>query len=168
MSGNVQVAPPPQEEMIECDGYESGDNLPYAEESSFSSLDDDGPIQEYGSDYDMGNPWDEAELDIIVSSNGQHYCIECQPWENDRAREYLRRLYQKQKELKQKMKLTEKTMANINGRLSSTPTHLRYKSFAHLRKLRLSQFALRIILKKLNAKIQQEAHLFLRRMNGKK
>lgn len=158
-----------QQDIFEADsdGYISGEDQPTPPESVFSSFDEDGPVQMFATDYVEDWPWAEEDADIIVSSEGPHYCIHCTPWENDLARDYLRRLYQERNKVAEKKRLTDSEIAEIHAVLPSTPTHLRHLKFAKLRVLRMRQFELRIVFKKLVKRIHEEARLYLFRMNGK-
>lgn len=154
------------DEMATEDGYESGNDLPEIE-SSFSSLDDDGPIEIFATYYDedcMGT--DEAD-DIIVSSEGPHFCVECHPWDDDRARDYMRQLYQHRNHISKQKQQMDSEIAEIQSTMHSTPYHLRYKLFSKLRILQVRQFGLRQVYRKLMVKLHHEARLYLLRMNGK-
>lgn len=149
----------------DSDGYETGEDSPAQADTSFSSLDDSGPMLESDEDSTL---WDEEQFDLIVSSNGPHYCADCHPWEDDNAREYIRYLYKRRLETEMRKENMVENIAEMQAILPSIAPHEQHKKFARLRILRYRQFIYQLTFKKLSQLLREHARNYLLRMNGKR
>lgn len=156
-----------QAEAAESDGYASGNEpIVIAADSSFSSLDDEAPPPIYLFDDSDGDfPWDDEE-DLIVSSDGPHYCIECHPWENEESRVYLRGLFKRRNVMIKQRTTNALKIAELRDELPSSPYEQRKKKLLLIRVLKMRQAKLRMQFRKVNGDIQREAHQYLIRMNS--